>query len=65
MGAIIIKGNSENNEIIKALAQKLGSNVLSIKDEEFEDIAFGKMMEDEKTNELVTREEIMKKLKNQ
>jgi len=65
MGAILIKGDPENNKIIEKLAKKLGSNVHSIKDEEYEDIVFGKMMEESKTGKVVIREEIMKKLKNE
>ncbi len=60
MDAIIIKGNAENNKILAALAKKIGSSVLSLSDEEFEDFAFGKMIEKNKTNESVDREEIMK-----
>jgi hypothetical protein len=64
MGAIIIKGDSESNKILAELAEKLGNKVISINEEEFEDFAFGKMMDEDKTGETVSREEIMKKASN-
>ena len=63
MGAIIIKGDTENNKILAKLAEKLGNKVISIKDEEFEDFALGKMMDESKTDETTSREEIMRKLR--
>ena len=63
MGAIIIKGDTENNKILAKLAEKLGNKVISIKDEEFEDFALGKMMDESKTDETASREEIMRKLR--
>jgi len=63
MGAIIIKGDTENNKILAKLAEKLGNKVISIKDEEFEDFTLGKMMDESKTDETATREEIMRKLR--
>jgi hypothetical protein len=63
MGAILIKADSQSNKILADLARKLGANVLSIKDEQFEDLALGSLMDSVKTNESVSRELIMKKLK--
>ena len=63
MGAIIIKGDTENNKILAKIAEKLGNKVISIKDEEFEDFALGKMMDESKTDETTSREEIMRKLR--
>jgi hypothetical protein len=65
MGAIIIKGDNENNRILAKLAEKLGNKVISINEEEFEDFAFGQMMDENKTGKTVSREEIIKKLKNE
>ncbi len=64
MGAIIIKGDTENNKILAKLAKKLGNKVISINEEEYEDFALGKMIDENKTGETATREEVMKKLKN-
>ena len=63
MGAIIIKGDTDNNKILAKLAKKLGNKVISINEEEYEDFALGKMMDESKTGQTATREEVMKKLK--
>jgi hypothetical protein len=63
MGAILIQADSQSNKILADLAKKLGANVLSIKDEQFEDLALGSLMDSVKTNETVSRDLIMKKLK--
>lgn len=63
MGAILIQADSQSNKILSDLAKKLGANVLSIKDEQFEDLALGSLMNNVKTNENVSRELIMKKLR--
>lgn len=63
MGAILIQADSQSNKMLSDLAKKLGANVLSIKDEQFEDLALGSLMNSVKTNEDVSRELIMKKLR--
>lgn len=63
MSALIIKADSKSNKIITELAKKLGGNVLPIKDEQFEDFALGTLMNKVKTNEIVTRKEIIRKLR--
>ena len=63
MGAILIQADSKSNKLLADLAKKLGGNVLSVKDEQFEDLALGALMNTVKTNETVSRESIMKKLK--
>jgi len=63
MSALLIKTKSANNlKLLKALAKQLGGNVLSIKDEQFEDFSLGTLMNKVKTNQTVSREAIMKKL---
>jgi hypothetical protein len=62
MSAIIIKADKKSNRILAELAKKLGGNVLSIDDEKFEDLALGSLMDKNKTDQTVSREEIMKKL---
>lgn len=62
MSAIVIKADSKSNKILKELAKKLGGNVLSIDDNQYEYIALGALMDKEKTGETVSREDIMKKL---
>jgi hypothetical protein len=63
MGAIIIKADKKSNKILFDLAKKLGANVLSLRDEQFEDFALGSLMDSVKTGENVSRELVMKKLR--
>ena len=63
MSAIIIKVDRDSNKILTRLAKKLGGNVITIDDSQYEDIALGTMMDKTKTGKTVPREEIMKKLK--
>ncbi len=63
MGAILIQADSQSNKMLSDLAKKLGANVLSIKDEQFEDFALGSLMNTVKTNKNVSREIILKKLR--
>jgi hypothetical protein len=62
MSAIVIKADNQNTKILKELAKKLGADVLNIKEEQYEDLALGLLMEKAKTGETVSRESIMKKL---
>jgi hypothetical protein len=65
MGAVVIKIDEKNNRLISKLVKELGGNVLSINDEQFEDLVFGKLMDKEKTGETVSRDIIMNKLRNE
>jgi hypothetical protein len=65
MGAVVIKINEKNNRLISKLVKELGGNVISINEEQYEDLAFGKLIESEKTGENVSRDSILKKLKNE
>jgi len=63
MSAIIIKADSQSNKILSALAKKLGGNVFSIKEDQFEDYMLGSLMNSVKTGKTVPRSTIFKKLK--
>jgi len=63
MSAIVIQADTKSNKILSDLAKKLGGKVLSLKDDQFEDFALGSLMDKVKTNETVSREIIMKKLR--
>ena len=63
MGAIIIKTDQKSSKILKELAVQLGAVVTNVKDEHYEDFMLGTLMDSEKTGEIVSREEIFKKLK--
>jgi Mg-chelatase subunit ChlD len=62
MSAIVIQADSKSNKILSELAKKLGGKVLSIDDNQYEDIALGTLMDMEKTGKTVSRDKIMKKL---
>jgi hypothetical protein len=63
MGAIIIKADKKSNKLLSYLAKKLGGNVLSLADDQYEDFALGSLMDSVKTGKSVRRESIMAKLK--
>ncbi len=62
MTAIIIKADKKSNKILSDLAKKLGGDVLPIKEEQYEDIALGYLMDKVKTGETVSRESVIKRL---
>lgn len=63
MGAIIIKADKKSNKILSDLAKKLGGNVLTLADDQYEDFALGALMDSVKTGKSVSRESIMQQLK--
>jgi hypothetical protein len=65
MGALVIKIDKRNNQLMSRLAKELGGKVIIIDDEQYEDLALGKLMNDVKTGETVDYEIIMKKLRNE
>jgi hypothetical protein len=48
----------------KELARKLGGNVFDIKDNQFEELMLGNMMDKVKTGKTVSKESILKKLRS-
>ncbi len=64
MGALVVKINKKNNQLISRLVKELGGDVLSINDEQYEDLALGRLMEDVKTNVDDDRDLVFKKLRN-
>ncbi|MFV0589763.1 MAG: hypothetical protein ACK5M7_00125 [Draconibacterium sp.] len=65
MGAIIIKIDDKNNRLITKLVKELGGKTIPINEEQYEDLAFGTLMDKEKTGEMVSRKEVMRKLNNE
>ena len=63
MSAIIIKADEKSNKILMELAKQLGANVVSLKDNQYEDFLLGIIIDSEKTGIDASREEIFKKLK--
>lgn len=64
MGAIIIKADKKSNKLLSDLAKKLGGNVISLDDNQYEDFAIGSVMDAVKTGKTTDRESIMKKIKS-
>ena len=63
MSAIVIKTDNQNTKILKELAKKLGANVLNINEGQYEDLALGLLMDKVKTGKTVSRDSIMKKIR--
>lgn len=63
MSAIVIKADNQNTRILKELAKKLGANVLNINEDQFEDLALGVLMDKVKTGKTISRDSIMKKIR--
>ena len=61
MSTLLINSDSSNTKLLLELAEKLGANVVSINDEQYEDLLLGNEMDKVKTNELISKEEIFKK----
>jgi hypothetical protein len=64
MGAIIIKADKKSNKILRDLAKKLGADVISLADDQYEDFALGLNMDAVKTGETVSRESIISRLQS-
>jgi hypothetical protein len=62
MSAIVIKADNQNTKIIKALAKRLGADVMNINEDQYEDLALGILMDKVKTGETINRDVIMNKL---
>lgn len=63
MSAIIIKADEKSNKLLKELAKQLGANVVSLNDNQYEDFLLGTIIDAEKTEKDVSREEIFQKLR--
>ena len=63
MAAIIIKADSESSKILRNLAKQLGAVVTTVRDEQYEDLMLGAMMDEAKTGSSVSKESIFQKLK--
>ena len=64
MGAIIIRADKKSNKILSELAKKLGGNVITLDDDQYEDFGLGSLMDSVKTGITVSRESIMEKLQD-
>jgi hypothetical protein len=64
MSAIVIKADNQSNKILSELAKRLGADVITMDDDQFEDLMLGKHMDSVKTGEKISRDAIMQKLKS-
>ena len=65
MSGIIINSSSKVNiNRLKQLAEKLGEKYTILNDSDIEDFALGTIMKEEKTGNLISKEEVIKKLKD-
>jgi hypothetical protein len=64
MSTLLINTDPANSKLLLDLAKKLGAEVLSIKKDQYEDIILGNQMDKIKTNELVSKNEIISQLKS-
>jgi len=64
MSTILINSDPTTSKLILELSKKLGANVLSLKNEQFEDLILGNQMDKIKTNELVSKSDILLQLKS-
>jgi hypothetical protein len=64
MSTLLINTDPANSKLLLDLAKKLGAEVLSIKKNQYEDIILGNQMDKIKTNELVSKNEILSQLKS-
>ena len=64
MSTIIIKADKKSSKILAELARKLGGNVFDMKDNQFEELMLGNLMDKVKTGKTVSKESILKKLRS-
>jgi|TARA_B110000902_G_scaffold244591_1_gene297947 hypothetical protein len=64
MEAIIIKADNKIVKLLIQLAEKLGAEVSKLSKSEVEDFTFGEMMDEAKTDNLVSKSEVLDYLKS-
>lgn len=63
MSTIIIKAENKVSRLLLSLAKRMGAQTITLRDEQFEDFVLGQLMDEKKTGEKVSHEEVMGKLK--
>ncbi len=64
MSTILIHADKHSNKLLSELAKKLGGNVVDMKDDQYEDLMLGTLMDKAKTGKTVSKSTILKKLKS-
>lgn len=62
MNTLVVQLDKKKSRIIASLAKELGGKVYDLSNERIEDFALGELMNSVKTNELVSKEQILEKL---
>lgn len=62
METFVIKSNTKNKKLIRDFALKHGAQIFDLDADETEDFLFGKMIQKEETNELISRDKVMELL---
>ncbi|MDX2191674.1 MAG: hypothetical protein SFY32_17620 [Bacteroidota bacterium] len=63
MDALLIKSDSITNKLLLSLAKKLGASVQVVNEIQYEDFILGSTMDKVKTGILVSKSDVLKKLK--
>jgi len=64
MSTILIKTDKRSSKILAELAKRLGANVIDVKDDQFDDLMLGTLMDKVKTGNTVPKDSILKKLRS-
>jgi hypothetical protein len=64
MGTLLIKTDNKSSKILSQLARQLGGDVMSIRDDQFEDFLLGKMMDKVRTGKTASRKNVLRKLQS-
>ena len=64
MSTILIKTDKRSSKILAELAKRLGAKVIDVKDEQFDDLMLGTLMDKVKTGNTVPKDSILKKLRS-
>lgn len=64
MGTILIKTDKRSSKILAELAKRLGAKVIDVKDEQFDDLMLGTLMDKVKAGKTVSKDSILKKLRS-
>lgn len=62
MNTIVIQSDKKKSKLLANLAKELGGKVYDVSNDLIEDLALGELMNNIKTNESVSREQIFNKL---
>lgn len=63
MNTLVLQSDKRKSRLISNLVKELGGKVYDVSNDIIEDIALGDLMNNVKTNELVSREQIFDKLR--